>query len=62
MFYAPNTKMLFGDAKTTCDGNVSRPSLPFPSTALNMEAHPANRLTPALKSGLDTKYKAEMMV
>ncbi len=35
MFYMPNTKMLFGDAKTTCD---------------------------ALKSALDTRYKAQFHV
>ena len=35
MFYMPNTKMLFGDAKTTCDGKLSHSTLPsFPGAIL----------------------------
>jgi NAD/NADP transhydrogenase beta subunit len=29
MFYMPNTKMLFGDAKDTCDGTYSK-TMTFP--------------------------------
>ena len=53
--YMPNTKMLFGDAKTTCDGK-SYPSegIDLPEALLTCEL--------ALKSSLDAKYKADMMV
>ena len=37
MFYMPGTKMLFGDAKKTCDGQLS---LPFPL--------PLGKLSPSL--------------
>ena len=53
MFYMPNTKMLFGDAKTTCDGESP-----------NNKKGDTGMLTfsPALKTGLDLKYRAQMHV
>jgi H+-translocating NAD(P) transhydrogenase len=54
MFYMPNTKMLFGDAKTTCDGKFDEDPCSVWLRVLTGFA--------ALKAGLDTRYKAEMMV
>jgi H+-translocating NAD(P) transhydrogenase len=54
MFYMPNTKMLFGDAKTTCDGKFDEDPCCVWLRVLTGFA--------ALKAGLDTRYKAEMMV
>ena len=52
MFYMPNTKMLFGDAKTTCDGKKSFANLcGWILTFIS-----------ALKTGLDLKYRAQMHV
>lgn len=54
MFYMPNTRMLFGDAKNTCAGKLSYCS-PLWITMIT------NNFT-ALKSALEQKHKSTMMV
>jgi hypothetical protein len=56
MFYMEGTKMLFGDAKTTCDGES--PLLAFGvHVGLWTDVLPA-----AIKRNLDEKQKATMLV
>ena len=49
MFYMPGTKMLFGDAKDTCDGMKSLVSVTDEGDSLNFLS------CPAIKRGLETK-------
>ncbi len=51
MFYMPGTKMLFGDAKKTCDGKD-------PPDALQQQAN----LFAALKGAIEMKAKSQFHV
>lgn len=55
MFYMPNTKMLFGDAKTTCDGKY------LFSCNCHLSFY-ADNVTTAIKSSLDQKTKGTFNV
>jgi hypothetical protein len=55
MFYMPGTKMLFGDAKTTCDGKHD-PQIVFSGFIL------ADQSPAAIKHALEEKHKAAMFV
>jgi hypothetical protein len=54
MFYMPTTKMLFGDAKTSCEGEL-------PNTA-SLVLWITNYTFLAIKLSLDTKNKASFHV
>jgi hypothetical protein len=51
MFYMPGTKMLFGDAKTSCDGKISL-----------LDAADNILTTTAIKKALDEKAKTTFHV
>lgn len=52
MFYMPGTKMLFGDAKKTCDGKDS--TIIYGTTQLTSST--------ALKGAIETKAKSQFHV